>query len=92
MPAKKTAAPPAAKPNGLNKPLTPSKELAEIVGTAQLSRGEVVSKLWEYIKKHNLQDPADKRTIVADVKLKPVFGADRVTMFEMNKHVARHLS
>lgn len=92
MPAKKTTSAPVAKPNGLNKPLTPSKELAEIVGAAQLSRGEVVSRLWEYIKKHNLQDPADKRTIVADAKLKPIFGADRATMFEMNKHVAKHLS
>ncbi|GGI91586.1 hypothetical protein GCM10007973_29830 [Polymorphobacter multimanifer] len=93
MPAKKTDAPTAvAKPNGLNKPLTPSKELAEIVGADQLSRGQVVSRLWEYIKKHDLQDPADKRNIVADAKLKPIFGADKVTMFEMNKHVAKHLS
>ena len=59
---------------------------------AQLARGEVVSKMWEYIKKNNLQNPANKREIIADAKLKPVFsGLDKVTMFEMNKHLAKHL-
>jgi chromatin remodeling complex protein RSC6 len=52
----------------------------------------VVSKIWEYIKKNNLQNPQNKREIVADAKLKPVFGGkDRVSMFEMNKHLAQHL-
>jgi chromatin remodeling complex protein RSC6 len=80
------------KPNALQTPLTPSPQLAEIVGKDKLPRGQVVSKVWEYIKKHNLQDAKDKRVIVADAKLKPIFGADRVTMFEMNKHLAKHLS
>jgi chromatin remodeling complex protein RSC6 len=80
------------KPNALQTPLTPSPQLAEIVGSAKLPRGQVVSKVWDYIKKHNLQDAKDKRVIVADAKLKPIFGADRVTMFEMNKHLAKHLS
>ena len=80
------------KTNALQKPLTPSAELAAVVGSAQLSRGEVVSKIWEYIKKNNLQNPENKREIVADDKLKPVFhGKDRVSMFEMNKHLAQHL-
>jgi len=80
------------KTNALQKPLTPSAELAAVVGSAQLSRGEVVSKIWEYIKKNNLQNPQNKREIVADAKLKPVFGGkDRVSMFEMNKHLAQHL-
>ncbi|CAN7276320.1 SWIB/MDM2 domain-containing protein [Phenylobacterium sp. LjRoot225] len=80
------------KTNALQKPLTPSAELAAVVGAAQLSRGEVVSKIWEYIKKNNLQNPENKREIVADAKLKPVFGGkDRVSMFEMNKHLAQHL-
>jgi chromatin remodeling complex protein RSC6 len=83
----------AKKPNGLQKVLKPSAALAGVVGTAELSRGEVVSKMWAYIKKHNLQNPANKREIVADDKLRPIFGGkDRVDMFEMNKHLAKHLS
>ncbi|MFN4096106.1 MAG: SWIB/MDM2 domain-containing protein [Sphingomonas sp.] len=76
---------------GIAKPVTPSPELAAIVGTAELPRSEIVSKMWEYIKKHNLQNPANKREILADDKLKPIFGADKVTMFEMNKHIAKHV-
>ena len=80
------------KTNPLQRPLQPSPELAAVVGPGQLSRGEVVSKIWDYIKKNNLQNPANKREIVADAKLNPVFhGKDRVSMFEMNKHLAQHL-
>ena len=80
------------KTNALQKPLTPSAELAAVTGTGQITRGEVVSKMWEYIKKNNLQDPANKRDILADAKLKPIFGGkDKVSMFEMNKHLATHL-
>jgi chromatin remodeling complex protein RSC6 len=79
------------KPNALQKPLTPSAELAAIVGAGMLSRGEVVSKVWDYIRKHNLQKPTDKRVIVADANLKKIFGRDEVTMFEMNKYLAQHL-
>ncbi len=80
------------KPNALQQPLQPSPELAAVVGSAKLARGQVVSKMWEYIKKNNLQNPANKREIIADAKLKPVFGGkDKVTMFEMNKHLAGHL-
>jgi chromatin remodeling complex protein RSC6 len=51
-----------------------------------------VKKLWDYIKKHNLQNPSNKREIIADEKLKPLFhGKDKVTMFEMNSHLAKHL-
>ena len=93
--AKKAAEPKAkaagAKPNALQQPLKPTAELAAIVGTAALPRGEVVSKVWEYIKKHNLQNPENKREILADDKLKKVFGKDKCTMFEMNKHLAAHL-
>jgi upstream activation factor subunit UAF30 len=80
------------KPNALQTPLTPSSDLAAIVGNGQITRGDVVKKVWDYIKAHELQDPKDKRRINADAKLKKVFGADSVTMFEMNKHLARHLS
>ena len=73
------------------KPLQPSKELAVIVGSNPLPRSEVVSKVWEYIKKNELQNPENKREIVADKALEAVFGKPRVTMFEMNKHLAQHL-
>jgi upstream activation factor subunit UAF30 len=80
------------KPNALQKPLQPSKELAAVVGPEPLPRGEVVSRVWDYIKKNNLQNPENKREILADSKLEPVFGKKKVTMFEMNKHLAQHLS
>ena len=79
------------KPNGLQQPLRPSAELAAVVGPEPLPRGEVVSKVWAYIKKNDLQNPEDRREILADEKLEPIFGAKKVTMFEMNKHLARHL-
>src|SRR3954452_2200911 len=75
----------------LQKPLQPSDELAVVVGSAPLSRGEVVSKVWDYIKSNNLQNPENRREILADDKLQRVFGKDKVTMFEMNKHLAQHL-
>jgi upstream activation factor subunit UAF30 len=84
---------PAKKVNpALMKPLQPSKELAAVVGSKPLPRAEVVSKVWDYIKKHKLQDPQNKREIMADGKLQAVFGKNRVTMFEMNKHLAQHLT
>src|SRR3954453_2201227 len=75
----------------LMKPLQPSNELAAVVGSDPLPRPEVVSKVWDYIKKNQLQDPQNKREIVADDKLRAVFSKDSVTMFEMNKHLAQHL-
>ena len=80
------------KPNALQQPLTPSSQLAAVVGSGKVTRGEVVSKIWAYIKQHKLQNPQNKREIVADDKLKPVFdGKAKVSMFEMNKHIAKHL-
>jgi upstream activation factor subunit UAF30 len=79
------------RPNALQQPLRPSAELAAVVGADPLPRGEVVSKVWEYIKANGLQNPENRREIVADGKLEAVFGKERVTMFEMNKHLARHL-
>ena len=78
--------------SGLQRPVTPSKELAAITGADPLPRSQVVSKIWDHIKKNNLQDPKNKREIVADDKLKAIFGKDRVSMFEMNKHISRHVS
>jgi upstream activation factor subunit UAF30 len=79
------------KQSALQKPLQPSNELAAVIGPGALPRGEVVSKVWEYIKSHKLQNPENGREILADDKLKKVFGKDKVTMFEMNKHLAQHL-
>jgi len=93
---KKVAAPKkktARKPNAaFMKPLNPSKELAEIVGAAPIPRTEVIKKVWQYIKKFNLQDSKNRRAINADEKLKAVFGGKKqVTMFEMTKLVSNHL-
>ena len=75
------------------KPMTISPELAAIVGKGPMPRSEVVKKLWEYIKKNNLQDPKNKRNINADENLKKVFGGKSVVnMFEMTKLVSEHLS
>src|ERR671911_409273 len=80
------------KPNALQQPLQPSKELAAVVGSGPLPRGEVVSKVWDYIKKQELQNPENRREILADDKLEAVFGKKKVTMFEMNKYLAQHLA
>ena len=77
---------------GLARPVTPSADLAAIVGSSPLPRSEVVSKVWDHIRKNNLQNPNNKREIIADDKLRKVFGADKCTMFEMNKHLSKHLS
>ena len=81
----------AAKNNALAKPVNLSPQLEEVVGKGPMPRSQVTSKVWEYIKKHDLQNPENKREIIADDKLKPVFGKDKVTMFEMNKHLSQHL-
>ena len=82
------------KPNAaFMRPLRPSAALSAVIGSKSIPRTQVVKKLWEYIKKHNLQDPKNRRNIVADSKLKPVFGGKRVvSMFEMTKLVSKHLS
>lgn len=72
--------------------MTPSPELTEIVGDKDLPRSEVVSKVWEYIKKHDLQDAKDRRQINADDKLETVFGNKLASMFEMNKDLTLHLT
>ena len=77
---------------GLSRPVTPSADLAAITGSDPLPRSQVVSKMWDYIRTNKLQNPDNKREIVADDKLRKIFGADRCSMFEMNKHLSRHLS
>jgi upstream activation factor subunit UAF30 len=81
------------KPNAaFMKPMQPSAALGAVVGNSSMPRTEVTKKLWGYIKRNNLQDPKERRMIVADDKLKPVFGGKgRVSMFEMTKLVNKHL-
>jgi len=87
-----TTAKTARKPNAaFMKPLTPSAELAAVIGPQAVPRTEVTKKIWDYIKQHNLQDAANRRNINADAKLRPIFGKDQVTMFELTKLVNVHL-
>ena len=77
----------------LLKPLNLSEELEAVVGKGPMARGEVVKKLWEYIKANNLQNPDNKREIMADDKLRPLFdGQDKVNMFAMTKLVSGHMT
>ena len=91
--AKKSKVKSKRKPNAaFMKPLKPSSDLAVIVGAKPLPRTQVVKKLWIYIKKKKLQDPKNRRNIIADANLKPVFkGKKVVSMFEMTKLVSKHL-
>jgi chromatin remodeling complex protein RSC6 len=83
----------ARKPNAaFMKALNPSAELAAVIGNKAVPRTEVVKKLWVYIKANKLQDAANRRMINADAKLKPVFGGKaQVSMFDMAKHISKHL-
>lgn len=81
----------APKTGGIHAPVQPSPELGAIVGNDRLPRSEVISKVWAYIKKNNLQNPANKREILADAALEKVFGRKSCTMFEMNKYIAAHV-
>jgi upstream activation factor subunit UAF30 len=92
-PAKKAAPAKKRTPNAaFLKPLTPSAQLAAIIGDKPLPRTEVTKKVWEYIKKHNLQDSTKRTLINADAKLKEVIKAPQVSMFELTKLVNGHLS
>ncbi|EPB87672.1 hypothetical protein HMPREF1544_05555 [Mucor circinelloides 1006PhL] len=78
---------------GLNKPLILSASLQTIMdGATQLSRPEIVQRLWKYIKSNQLQDPADRRYILCDEKLKDIFQQDRVNSFGMNRDLSAHLT
>jgi len=91
--ASKTAAPAKKRtPNAaFMKELTPSAELAAVVGSTPLPRTAVVSKLWDYIKKNDLQDKNNKRNINADDKLKAIFGKSQVSMFELAALIGKHV-
>jgi len=89
---KAPAAKKAAAPRKPGAGLKPSDSLAAVIGADPVARTEVIKKLWDYIKANGLQDAANKRAINADAKLKPVFGKDQVTMFELAGIVGKHLS
>jgi upstream activation factor subunit UAF30 len=74
------------------KPMNVSDELAAVVGKGPMPRSEVTKKIWEYIKKNNLQNEKDKRVIDADDKLKAVFGQPSVHMMKMAGLISKHLS
>ena len=76
----------------LKKPMKVSAELEAVVGKGPMPRMDVVKNLWIYIKKNDLQNPKNKRNILADEKLLKVLGKKEVTMFEMTKLVSKHLS
>src|SRR6187200_308523 len=83
----------ARKPNAaFMKALTPSSTLSTVIGGSAVPRTEAVKKIWDYIKKNNLQDKANRRMINADDKLKPLFGKDQVSMFDLAKILSKHLS
>ena len=82
----------ARKPNAaFMAPLTPSSTLSEVIGSKPIPRTEIVRQIWNYIKKNNLQDKKNRRMINADAKLKPVFGKDQISMFELAKVVNKHV-
>ena len=83
----------ARKPNAaFMKALTPSSTLAGVIGSNPVPRTEAVKKIWDHIKKNNLQDSANRRMINADEKLRPLFGKDQISMFDLAKILSKHLS
>ena len=90
MPEPKTKRQPSA---AFMKPVQPDEKLSEIIGKEPVPRTEVMRRLWDYIRGHNLQDPVNKTFIKADEKLREVFGGkDRVNMFEMTRLVFNHVT
>ncbi|KEO89922.1 hypothetical protein EH32_02740 [Erythrobacter litoralis] len=78
--------------NALQKPVQLSGDLEAVVGKGPMTRAQVTSKVWEYIKANNLQDQKDKRQINPDAKLGAVIGKDQISMFKMTAAVSKHLS
>lgn len=76
---------------GLSQKVTPDAQLGAVIGTAPVTRAEMTKKIWDYVKGNDLQDSKNRRMINADAKLKPIFGKDQVSMFEMTKLVNQHV-
>jgi len=90
--AKKNGKPKRAAGSGLTRKVTPDSLLASVVGGEPLTRADITRKIWDYIKAHGLQDTANRRMINADATLRPIFGQEQVSMFEMTRLVSRHVS
>jgi chromatin remodeling complex protein RSC6 len=86
--AKKTAAP----RGGLSQQVRPDAALGAVIGGDPVTRADMTKKIWDYVKKNGLQDAKNRRMINADAKLRPIFGKDQVSMFEMTKLVNKHVS
>jgi chromatin remodeling complex protein RSC6 len=82
----------AGSTNALQKPVTLSGDLEAVIGKGPMTRAQVTSKVWEYIKANGLQDTTDKRQINPDAKLGAVIGKDQISMFKMTAAVSKHLS
>lgn len=82
----------AGKNNALQKPVTVSPELENVIGKGPLTRAQVTSKVWDYIKKYDLQDSKDRRQINPDDKLGAVIGKEQISMFKMTAAVSKHLT
>ncbi len=82
----------AGKNNALQKPVTLTGDLENVIGKGPMTRAEVTSKIWVYIKANNLQDSKDKRQINPDAKLSAVIGKDQISMFKMTAAVSKHLT
>jgi chromatin remodeling complex protein RSC6 len=80
-----------AKNNALMKPMKISAELEAVVGKGPMARSQVIKKIWDYIKKHGLQDKVNKRNINPDALLGKVIGHSTITMFEMVKRISKHI-
>ncbi len=78
--------------NALQRPVTLTGDLEAVIGKGPMTRAQVTSKIWEYIKAHSLQDTKDKRQINPDAKLSAVIGKDQISMFKMTAAVSKHLS
>jgi upstream activation factor subunit UAF30 len=90
--AKKAVKKAKRKPNpAFMVPLAPSSSLAEVVGSKPLPRTDIIKKIWDYIKKNNLQDKKNRRMINADSKLRPLFGKDQISMFDLAKIVSKNV-
>lgn len=77
--------------SALMKEFKPSAELAAVIGEQPISRSQAVSKLWKYFKANDRQNPENKRNLLADEKLRPLFGKDEITMFEIGRIVNENL-
>lgn len=80
------------KPSAFMKPIQISEELASLIGHGPMPRTEVTKRIWDYIKKHNLQDPQNKRNIIPDEKLARVLGTSHpIDMFKMTSKISKHI-